>query len=106
MPKDIVLMSESELDGELIEDCLRNSIKDIQGGLCNVETHLMKMISSDEIDAEMWLASNVCNVELLNLVKELIGICKEIKPSSRTLKVARDSIDQKIDDFKKSGENL
>lgn len=106
MPKDVVIMSESEIDGESVEEALRGSIKNIQQGLCFVETHLMKMIESDEINAEMWLASNQCNVELKNLVLELIMICKEIKPSGKALKVARDSIDGKICEFEKTGENL
>lgn len=106
MPKDIVIMSESEIDGESVEQALRGSIKNIQQGLCFVETHLMKMIESDEIDAEMWLASHQCNVELKNLVLELIMICKEIKPSSKSLKVARDNIDGNIKRFEESGENL
>jgi hypothetical protein len=57
------------------------------------------MIQSNEIDAKMWLASHECNIELLNLVKELIVICKEIKPSNKALKIARDEIDEDIKTF-------
>ena len=42
--KEIVVMSESEIDGESVEEALKGSIRDIQAGLCEVETHLMKMI--------------------------------------------------------------
>ena len=105
MPKDIVIMSESEIDGENVEECLKKAIKDIQQGLCNVESHLIKMIESDEIDAKMWEASNICNVELKNLVGELIMICKEIRPSSKALKVARDSIQNEIKEYEQSGLN-
>jgi len=104
--KDVVYMSESEIDGESVEEALRSSIRDIQTGLCEVETHLIKMIQSDEINAKMWLASHECNVELKNLVLELITICKEIKPSAKALKVARGDIEKEMDEFKKSGENL
>jgi hypothetical protein len=104
--KDIVVMSESEIDGENVEDCLRNSIKNIQQGLCNVETHLIKMIESDEIDAKMWSASHECNVELKNLIMELIMICKEIKPSAKALKVARETIQNEIKEFEQQGLNV
>ena len=50
MPKDIVLMSESEIDGESVEECIRGAIRNIQEGLCSAETHLMRMIESDEIN--------------------------------------------------------
>ena len=104
--KDVVVMSESEIDGESVEEALRGSIRDIQAGLCEVETHLMKMINSDYVDGKMWVASHECNIELKNLVLELIMICKEIKPSAKALKIARGEIDEAIDEFKKSGENL
>lgn len=106
MPKDIVIMSESEIDGESVEIALSNCMKDIRTGVCNTETHIMRMIQSDEIDGEMWMAANQVNIELLNLIKELNMIMKEIRPSSKALKVARESIDQKIESFKMSGENL
>ena len=104
--KDIVCISESEIDGVEISDAIKNSIRDLQGGLCEVETHLLKMIQYDEIDAKSWLASHECNVELLNLVKELIEICKEIRPSGKALKIARDDINKEIDEFKNSGQNI
>jgi hypothetical protein len=105
MPKDIVLMSESEIDGESVEECIRGAIRNIQDGLCKTETHLMRMIESDEINAEMWLASHEINVGLRNLITELIDICKEIRPSGKALKVARDNIDKMVDEFKQSGLN-
>ena len=104
--KDTVCISESEIDGVEISDAIKGSIRDLQAGLCEVETHLLKMIQYDEIDAKSWIASHECNIQLLNLVKELIDICKEIKPSGKALKIARGEIDDTISDFKKSGENL
>lgn len=104
--KDIVVLSESEIDGETIEQALKGSIRDIQAGLCQVEDHLMKMINCDYVDGKMWLASHECNIELKNLVLELISICREIRPSAKALKIARGEIDEAISDFKKSGENL
>ena len=95
------MISESEIDGECVDKLLKDSIKDIQQGLCNVEMCIMRMIEKDEIDADLWLASHECNVTLLNLVKELIEILKEIKPSAKSLKIARDGIDKTIDEEKK-----
>ena len=95
------MISESEIDGECVDKLLKDSIKDIQQGLCNVEMCIMRMIEKDEIDAELWLASHECNVTLLNLVKELIEIMKEIKPSAKSLNIARDGIDKTIDEEKK-----
>ena len=95
------MISESEIDGEHVDKLLKDSIKDIQQGLCNVEMCIMRMIEKDEIDAELWLASHECNVILLNLTKELIEILKEIKPSAKSLKIARDGIDKTIESEKK-----
>ena len=95
------MISESEIDGCQVDKLLKDSIKDIQQGLCNVEMCIMRMIDKDEIDSELWLASHECNVTLLNLVKELIEILKEIKPSAKSLKIARDRIDQTIESEKK-----
>ena len=103
--KDIVYMSESEIDGVEISCAIKQSIKDLQQGLCHVETHLLNMIDSDEINAQMWLASHECNVELLNLVKELLAICKELKPSGKALKVAREEIKEHIDVTNALGQN-
>ena len=103
--KDIVYLSESEIDGETVEVAIKQSIKDLQQGLCHVETHLLNMIDSNEIDGKMWLASHECNVELLNLIKELISICKEIKPSGKALKVAREEIKEHIDVTNALGQN-
>ena len=105
MSNDVVYMSESEIDGVEISVAIKQSIKDLQQGLCHVETHLLKMIDSNEIDAKMWLASHECNVELLNLVKELIVICKELKPSGKALKVAREEIKEHIDMTNALGQN-
>lgn len=104
--KDVVIMSESEIDGETVQEALKGSIRDIQAGLCQVEDHLMKMISQDYVDGTSWVASHECNIELKNLVLELIMICREIRPSAKALKIARGEIDVAISDFKKSGENL
>jgi len=105
MSKDVVYMSESEIDGVYVSDAIKHSIRDLQQGLCNVETHLLRMVDSDMIDGKMWLASHECNVELLNLVKELIVICKELKPSGKALKVAREEIKEHIDITNALGQN-
>ncbi len=96
------LISESEIDGEHIDVLLKQSVRDIQTGLCNVEMSLMRMIEHDEIDADMWLASHECNITLLNLIKELNEIMKEIRPSGKSLKIARDKINNIIDENKRN----
>ena len=99
--KDTVILSESEIDGEFLDVAIKQSIRDIQQGLCEVERHLLNMIDNDEIDGQLWLASHICNVELLNLVKELITICKEIKPSAKSLKIARTIIEKTVEHHEK-----
>jgi hypothetical protein len=47
------MISESEIDGEHVDKLLKDSIKDIQQGLCNVEMCITRMIEKDEIDAEL-----------------------------------------------------
>ena len=39
--KDTVLLSESEIDGELLETALKRSVRDVQTGLNNCEKHLL-----------------------------------------------------------------
>jgi hypothetical protein len=95
------MFSESELDGERVDVLLKQSCKDIQTGLCNLEMSLMHLVEKDEIDPELWLATNDCNITLLNLVKELNEILKEIKPSSKELKLARSKIDEVIENENK-----
>ena len=70
------MISESEIDGEHVDVLLKQSIKDIQSGLCNLEMSLLNMIEKDEIDAELWIATNECNVTLLNLqeMKKLLKL--------------------------------
>ena len=91
------LLSESEIDSVFVDVLLKQSCKDIQQGLCNVEMSLMRLIERDEIDPNLWMACHESNVILLNLVKELIDIMKQIKPSSKSLKIARDSIDEVVE---------
>ena len=96
------MFSESELDGERVDVLLKQSCKDIQTGLCNLEMSLMHLVEKDEIDPELWLATNDCNITLLNLVKELNEILKEIKPSSKESKlIARSKIDEVIENENK-----
>lgn len=94
---DTVVLSESEIDGEFVDEAIKGSIRDLQQGLCEVERHLLNMIDSDEIDAKQWMASHECNIELMNILKELISICKEIRPSSRALKIARNEIKEHVE---------
>ena len=96
------MFSESELDGTCVDVLLKQSCKDIQTGLCNLEMSLMHLVETDEIDPELWLSTHDCNITLLNLVKELNEILKEIKPSSKALKLARGKIDEVIESDKRN----
>ena len=96
------MISESEIDSVFVDVLLKQSCKDIQQGLCNVEMSLMRLIERDEIDPNLWIACHESNVILLNLVKELIDIMKEIKPSSKSLKIARDNIEEVVESDKRN----
>ena len=90
-------ISESEIDGECVDKLLKESIKDIRTGLCNVEMALLRLVDNDEINPDLWLASFECNIQLINLVKELNMILKEIKPSAKALKIAHTKLDECIE---------
>jgi hypothetical protein len=90
-------ISESEIDGECVDKLLKESIKDIQAGLCNTELALLRLVDNDEINPELWLSSYECNIQLINLVKELNIILKEIKPSAKALKIAHTKLDECIE---------
>ena len=90
-------ISESEIDGECVDKLLKESIKDIQTGLCNTEMALLRLVDNDEINPDLWLASYECNIQLINLVKELNIILKEIKPSAKALKIAHTKIDECVE---------
>jgi len=64
-------ISESEIDGECVDKLLKESIKDIQTGLCNTEMAILRLVDNDEINPDLWLASYECNIQLINLVKDL-----------------------------------
>ena len=90
-------ISESEIDGECVDKLLKESIKSIQTGLCNTEMALLRLVDNDEINPDLWLASYECNIQLINLVKELNIILKEIKPSAKALKIAHTKIEESIE---------
>ena len=90
-------ISESEIDGECVDKLLKESIKDIRTGLCNVEMALLRLVDNDEINPDLWLLSFECNIQLINLVKELNIILKEIKPSAKALKIAHTKIEESIE---------
>jgi hypothetical protein len=90
-------ISESEIDGECVDKLLKESIKDIQTGLCNTEMTLLRLVDNDEINPDLWLASYESNILLINLVKELNIILKEIKPSAKALKIPHTKIDECIE---------
>ena len=103
--KDTILLSESEVDGEFLDVSLKKSIQDIQAGLNNTEACLMRIIENDVIEPKSYLATYEVEIELLNLVKELISLTKEFKPSAKVLKIAREEIKQELEHHNRLGQN-
>ena len=96
------MISESDIDGVECDKAIKNSICNIQDGLNNLEMSLMRLIENDNIDGILWLACNDCSDNLMLLCKDLQGILKEIKPSSKELKIARGKIDEVIENDKRN----
>ena len=95
------MISESDIDGVECDKAIKNSVSNIQAGLNNLEMSLIRLIDNDNIDPVLWLACNDCSDNLMLLCKDLQGILKEIKPSSRELKLAKGRIDEVIEEEKR-----
>ena len=95
------MISESDIDGVECDKAIKNSILNIQDGLNNLEMSLIRLIDNDNIDPVLWISCNDCSDSLMNLCKDLQGILKEIKPSSKELKIAKGRIDEVIEEEKR-----
>ena len=58
---------------------------------------LLRLVDNDVINPDLWVALYECNIQLINLVKELNLILKKIKPSAKALKIAHTKIDECIE---------
>lgn len=84
MPKkeiDFDLVSESDYDGEPLDQVIRKCISDFQESLNNIQQGLLTMIDHDEITPEeygpVWELAN----DLIHLSKEMKDIIKSFKPA-------------------------
>ncbi len=105
MPKEEKLVSESEYEGESLEDAIRASIRDIQEGLCNVEKSMIDLIGQDVITIERFTPCYELSNELIILSKELLEILKEFKPAgfAKARKEIAKNQEQMIEQFTASG---
>ena len=95
------MISESDIDGVECDKAIKNSILNIQDGLNCLEMSLIRLIDNDNIDAVLWISCNDCSDSLMLLCKDLQGILKEIKPSSKELKIAKERISGVIEEEKR-----
>jgi hypothetical protein len=58
---------------------------------------LLRLVDNDVINPDLWVALYECNIQLINLVKELNLILKKIKPSAKALKIAHMKIDECVE---------
>lgn len=105
MPKEEKLVSESEYEGESLEDAIRASVRDIQEGLCNVEKAMLDLISEDVITIERFTPCYELSNELIILSKELLEILKEFKPAgfAKARKEMSKNQEKMIEQFTSSG---
>jgi len=104
-PKEEKLVSESEYEGESLEDAIRASIRDIQTGLINVEKSMIDLISEDVITIERYTPCYELSAELIILTKELLEILKEFRPQgfAKARKEMAKNQEKMIEQFNSSG---
>ena len=82
-------VAESDYEGVALDIAIKESIRDIQDGLNKVQSKLLLMIDQDIVDPVLYLSIQEQNQLLLNLVRELIMIVREVKPSKADLDKAK-----------------
>lgn len=86
-------VAESDYEGVALDIAIKESIRDIQDGLNKVQSKLLLMIDQDIVDPVLYLSIQEQNQLLLNLVRELIMIVREVKPSKAELDRAKGMMD-------------
>jgi hypothetical protein len=86
-------IAESDYEGQPLDEAIKESIRDIQNGINIIESKLLLLIDQDIVDPMLYLSIQEQNQMLLNLVKELIMIVKEVKPSKADLDIAKGMMD-------------
>ena len=87
------LVSESDYDGEPLDQVIRSCIKDFQEALNNIQQGLLTMIDHDEITVEeygpVWELAN----DLIALSKEMKDIIKSFKPNGFKLGLRMENLE-------------
>lgn len=89
------LVSESSYNDIPLEDAIRESVKDLQEGLNNLQMALLSLINQDEISNEAYGEVYYLSREYVDISKELVNIVKSFKPTGwKAPKLNLDTIQQ------------
>jgi len=94
-PKEIEpdLVSDSTYNDIPLEQAIRDSIKDLQEGLNNLQMSLLSLVSHDEITHEEYGEVYYLSREYVDISKELVTIVKSFKPKGfKAVKLNEDTI--------------
>jgi hypothetical protein len=97
MPKevDVDCVSESSYNDIPLETAIRETVKDLQSGLNELESALLSMIYHDEISHEAYGQIYYLSREYVDISKELVNIVKSFKPAGwKAPKLNADVIEQ------------
>lgn len=97
MPKevDVDCVSESSYNDIPLETAIRETVKDLQSGLNELESALLAMIYHDEISHEAYGQIYYLSREYVDISKELVNIVKSFKPAGwKAPKLNADVIEQ------------
>lgn len=94
-PKEVEpdLVSDSTYNDIPLEQAIRDSVKDLQEGLNNLQMSLISLISHDEITHEEYGEVYYLSREYVDISKELVMIVKSFKPKGfKAVKLNADTI--------------
>jgi len=97
MPKevDVDCVSESSYNDIPLEQAIRETVKDLQSGLNELESALIALIYHDEIDHVQYGQIYYLSREYVDISKELVNIVKSFKPAGwKAPKLNADVIEQ------------
>lgn len=87
------LVSDSTYNDIPLEQAIRDSVKDLQEGLNNLQMSLISLISHDEITCEEYGEVYYLSREYVDISKELVAIVKSFKPKGfKVVKLTEDTI--------------
>jgi len=97
MPKevDVDCVSESSYNDIPLEQCIRETVKDLQTGLNELESALIALIYHDEIEHEAYGQIYYLSREYVDISKELVNIVKSFKPAGwKAPKITMDDVEK------------